>query len=177
MIRRAEAAGFSALVLTVDAPFFGQRLADTRNKFSLPPHLSMANFVGMGALETTDSSSQGSGIGAYVTSLFDQTLSWKDVEWLKSFTRLPVILKGILRPDDAEIALAHGVAGIVVSNHGARQIDGVPATIDVMEAIRRKVAGRCELYLDGELVLPACSYWVTAGFPDRPFYNIWSLKI
>ena len=96
MIRRAESAGFSALVLTVDAPFFGQRLADTRNKFSLPNHLCMANFVGLGELETkvTTGNKEGSGIGAYVASLFDQTLSWKDVEWLKSFTRLPVILKG-----------------------------------------------------------------------------------
>ncbi len=103
LVRRAEAAGFSALVLTVDAPMFGRRLNDIRNRFSLPPHLGMANFSQMGDLEKRAGQQEAgkSGINEYVASLFDQTLQWKDVEWLKSVTRLPIILKGILRADDA----------------------------------------------------------------------------
>ena len=84
LVLRAERAGFSALVLTVDAPLFGRHLPDARNKFSLPPHLRMANFVGLGDMETKAGDGKGgSGINAYVASLFDQTLSWNDVAWLK----------------------------------------------------------------------------------------------
>jgi (S)-2-hydroxy-acid oxidase len=103
LVRRAESAGFSALVLTVDAPMFGRRLADIRNRFSLPAHLGMANFSEMGELEKRAGKKEEgkSGINEYVASLFDPTLQWKDVEWLKSKTRLPIILKGILRADDA----------------------------------------------------------------------------
>ena len=145
-MRRAEKAGFSALVLTVDAPYFGVRLADVRNKFELPSHLRMANFVGMGALEKKAGNSKGgSGINEYVASLFDPTLSWKDVEWLRSFTKLPIVLKGILRPDDAVKGIEAGASAIVVSNHGARQLDGVAATIDALPAIREAVGNKCEV--------------------------------
>ena len=92
---------------------------------------------------------KGSGINNYVASLFDQSLSWKDVAWLKSFSKLPIILKGILRPDDAIKGLNAGASAIIVSNHGARQLDGVPATIDVLGSIKDAVGSRCELYLDG----------------------------
>ena len=146
LVRRAEKAGFSALVLTVDAPYFGVRLADVRNKFELPSHLRMANFVGMGALEKKAGNSKGgSGINEYVASLFDPTLSWKDVEWLRSFTKLPIVLKGILRPDDAVKGIEAGASAIVVSNHGARQLDGVAATIDALPAIRAAVGNKCEV--------------------------------
>ena len=176
LVRRAERAGFKALVLTVDAPFFGRRIADIKNGFALPPHLRMANFVGLGDLETKAgdkkvlkalckdthfdmlflSQSGGSGINNYVASLFDPTLSWKDVEWLRSFTRLPIVLKGILRSDDAERAVRAGAAAIVVSNHGARQVDGVPATIDVIADIRRAVGDKVEVR---QIVFSCCCYF------------------
>nr|XP_045625389.1 hydroxyacid oxidase 1-like isoform X2 [Procambarus clarkii] len=150
LVRRAETAGFSALVLTVDAPQFGLRRADIRNKFTLPPHLKMANF------ETDDDKSNlvntsagGSGINEYVKSLFDPSLTWDDVTWLKRITNLPIVLKGILTAEDAVLGLKVGAAGIWVSNHGARQVDGVSPTIEVLPDIVKAVNGQCEVYIDG----------------------------
>lgn len=94
-----------------------------------------------------------SGINEYVASLFDQTLQWGDVEWLKSVTRLPIILKGIMRPDDALKAADMGVEGVFVSNHGARQLDTVPATVDALPAVVAAVGHRVEVYLDGGVTL------------------------
>ncbi len=91
-----------------------------------------------------------------MASLFDPTLSWKDVEWLRSFTRLPIVLKGILRSDDAERAVRAGAAAIVVSNHGARQVDGVPATVDVIADIRRAVGDKVEVR---QIVFSCCCYF------------------
>lgn len=141
MVRRAEKAGFKAIVLTVDAPIFGLRRADARNKFSLPSHLHLANFVG----ERADGvrSKDGSGINEYVTSQFDQTLNWNDVKWLKGLTQLPVIVKGVLRADDAVMAVDHGVDGIIVSNHGARQIDSTPSSVRF--TLNSPVAPKCHL--------------------------------
>lgn len=127
LVRRVEACNFKALVLTVDTPVFGLRRADMRNKFTLPEHLQLGNFTG--EMATSVKSSEGSGIQEYVTSQFDQSLTWKDIKWLLGITTLPVIVKGILTDDDAKIALDLGVAGIVVSNHGARQLDSVPASV------------------------------------------------
>lgn len=179
LVLRAEKAGFEALVLTVDAPFFGRRLADVRNKFELPPHLRMANFVGLGDLETkAGKSGGGSGINNYVASLFDQSLSWKDVAWLKSFSKLPIILKGILRPDDALTGIKYGASAMIVSNHGARQLDGVLATIDVLSSIKAAVGDSCELYLDGGVtqgtdVLKALALGAKMVFLGRPV--LWAL--
>jgi (S)-2-hydroxy-acid oxidase len=94
----------------------------------------------------------GSGINDYVSSLFDRSLTWQDITWLKRLTSLPIIVKGILHPDDARIAIQYGVNGIMVSNHGARQLDGVEATIDALKAIIDVVQTldpRVEVYLDG----------------------------
>ncbi|TRY75587.1 hypothetical protein TCAL_00529 [Tigriopus californicus] len=179
LVLRAEKAGFKALVLTVDAPYFGRRLADVRNQFELPSHLRMANFVGLGDLETkAGQSGGGSGINNYVASLFDQSLSWQDVAWLKSFSQLPIILKGILRADDALTGIQYGASAIIVSNHGARQLDGVLATIDVLSSIKEAVGDRCELYLDGGVtqgtdVLKALALGAKMVFLGRPV--IWGL--
>ncbi len=134
-------------MLTVDAPIFGRRIADVRNRFQLPTHLRMANFVGLGEMETgvKGGKDSNSGISQYATSTFDPTLSWADVKWLQSITSLPVVVKGVLRPDDALRAAQAGVAAIIVSNHGARQIDGVPATIDALRAVKRAVGDRVEV--------------------------------
>ena len=132
LVKRAENAGFKALVLTVDTPMFGQRLADSRNRFHLPPHLRMANFDRGGSASDSiqDSPTKDtSGLAEYALSLFDPSVTWKDIEWLKSITRLPLVLKGILTREDALLALKHGANAILVSNHGARQLDGVPSTV------------------------------------------------
>ncbi|XP_066600104.1 2-Hydroxyacid oxidase 1 [Prorops nasuta] len=148
LIRRAEKAGFKALVLTVDAPVFGDRKADIKNQFALPSHLRFANFDG-DLSSDINKKTTGSGLNEYVTNSFDTSLSWSDINWLKSVTKLPLILKGILTAEDALLSVEHGANGIIVSNHGARQIDGVPATIEVLPEIVKAVQGKIEVYMDG----------------------------
>ncbi|CAJ0957154.1 unnamed protein product, partial [Mesorhabditis belari] len=150
LIRRAENAGFEALVLTVDTPVLGRRLADKRNAFTLPPPLKFANMVA-----TNDSKVHmpkvpigDSGLMAYVSSQIDQSLNWDSLKWLVGFSRLPVIVKGIMRSDDALKALQCGAKGIIVSNHGGRQMDCAPATIEALPEIA-KVAGQIPVFLDG----------------------------
>lgn len=143
IIKRAENAGFKALVLTVDAPFFGLRRADLRNKFSLPPHLTMANFSDIVVSEG------GSGINEYVAKQFDPSITWDDVKWLMNFSKLPVILKGIMTKEDAKIACDIGVAGIIVSNHGARQVDNEASSIEALSEIVAEVKGKIPVMFDG----------------------------
>eukprot|EP01121_Diplochlamys_sp_Union-15-3_P013236 TRINITY_DN4076_c0_g1_i2.p1 TRINITY_DN4076_c0_g1~~TRINITY_DN4076_c0_g1_i2.p1 ORF type:complete len:280 (+),score=41.24 TRINITY_DN4076_c0_g1_i2:265-1104(+) len=126
LIKRAEAAGYSALVVTVDLPVSGNREMDLRNKLS---------FAGFEMVHLGNSSE-------YMNDkLFDASLSWSDIVWLKSMTKLPILLKGILTPEDAIKAAECGVAGIVVSNHGGRQLDTVPATIQCLPAIAKALSG------------------------------------
>uniref|UniRef100_A0A8D8HYU8 (S)-2-hydroxy-acid oxidase n=1 Tax=Culex pipiens TaxID=7175 RepID=A0A8D8HYU8_CULPI len=178
LVRRAEKAGFKALVLTVDAPMFGLRRADMRNKFSLPPHYVLANFDGH--LATGVQSQGGSGINEYITEQLDPTLSWKDVEWLVKFTKLPVIVKGILTKEDAIIAADYGVRGIWVSNHGARQIDSVPASIEALPEIVAAVGDRTTIVLDGGVtegtdVFKALALGAKMAFFGRP--ALWGLAV
>jgi len=135
LVKRAENSGFKALVLTVDAPMLGHRFADSRNKFHLPPHLRMANFdKGNTESDSIQNSptSNSSGLNEYALSLFDPSITWKDLEWLKSITKLSIVLKGILTGEDALLALKYGADAILVSNHGARQLDGVPSTVGII---------------------------------------------
>ncbi len=110
--------------------------------------------------------------------LRDQSVTWNDLSWLKSVTKLPLVLKGILRPDDAELGVACGADAIIVSNHGARQVDGVPATIDVLHSIRQAVGHRCQVYMDGGVrlgtdVFKALAMGADMVFVGRPI--IWGL--
>ncbi|KVH97360.1 Aldolase-type TIM barrel [Cynara cardunculus var. scolymus] len=127
LVKRAEKAGFKAIVLTVDTPRLGRRESDIKNRFALPQNLTLKNFDGLnlGKLDKTDDS----GLASYVAGQVDRSLNWKDVKWLQSITPLPILVKGVLTAEDARIAVQSGVAGIIVSNHGARQLDYVPATI------------------------------------------------
>lgn len=134
LVRRAEQFGFKAIVLTVDTPRLGRREADIKNRFKLPSHLVYKNLEGLMNLEQMDKSSH-SELASWADSHFDRSLNWKDVEWLQSITHLPVLVKGILTAEDASLALQAGVKGIIVSNHGARQLDHVPATISVLEEV------------------------------------------
>lgn len=129
LVRRAIASGYKALVLTVDAPTMGRRRADEKNGFELPSHLKMANFDSIGFQKTHKGEQGKSGFGSYVMSLFDLTLEWKDLRWLVEFSSIPVIVKGIMRGSDALKALDAGARGIVVSNHGGRQLDHAPSTV------------------------------------------------
>lgn len=180
LVIRAENAGYKAIVLTVDTPLLGHREPDVRNKFHLPGHLQMANFSHIGGAHAKGVRSlQDSGLAQYVSSLFDLTLNWEDVKWLKSITKLPVVVKGVLTGEDAALAVEMGCEGIMVSNHGARQLDGVAATIDALPEIVAAVKGRAEVYLDGGVrrgtdVFKALALGARAVFLGRPV--LWGLS-
>jgi 4-hydroxymandelate oxidase len=180
LVRRAEAAGCRALVLTVDAPFLGRRERDVRNRFALPPGLAVVNLLPEGYGEVAPARGD-SGLAAYVASFLDPALTWRDVAWLRSITELPVLVKGIVRPDDALRAAEVGAAGVVVSNHGGRQLDTSPATIDVLPEIADALAAhghRIEVLVDGGVrrgtdVLKALALGARAVLVGRPV--LWGL--
>lgn len=180
LVRRAEAAGCRALVLTVDAPYIGRRERDVRNRFHLPPGLSVANMLPVGYGDLPQATAD-SGLAAYVSALLDPSLSWRDVAWLRSITDLPVLVKGIVRPDDALRAADAGAAGLVVSNHGGRQLDTSPATIEVLPEIADALTAhghKIEVLVDGGVrrgtdVLKALALGARAVLVGRPI--LWGL--
>jgi 4-hydroxymandelate oxidase len=179
LVARAEAAGARALVLTVDAPLLGRRERDVRNRFHLPDGLRVENLTAAGHGDVLLHSAE-SGLAAYFAEKLDPSLTWKDVEWLRSVTRLPVLVKGLVRPDDARRAADHGASGIVVSNHGGRQLDGAPATATVLEPIADAVRDRIEVLVDGGVrrgvdVLRALSLGARAVLVGRPI--LWGLAV
>lgn len=176
LIARAEACGYRALVLTVDTPLLGRRYRDVRNNFVLPEGISMRNFESA----MSDGARWGahSSFAAYVHDLFDATLTWAAVEWLRTHTRLPILVKGILTGEDARIAVDTGVSGIIVSNHGGRQLDGVEASITALPEVVEAVAGGAEVLMDGGIrrgtdVLKALALGARAVCIGRPY--LWAL--
>ncbi|MCO5613000.1 hypothetical protein L7F22_067273 [Adiantum nelumboides] len=172
LVRRAERARFKAIVLTVDTPRLGRREADIRNRFALPPHLTLKNFEGLelGKMERTSKSE--SGLASYTANQVDRSLSWKDLKWLQTITSLPILVKGILTAEDTKMALQYA-AGIIVSNHGARQLDYVPATINVLEEVVAAAEGKVPVFLDGGIrrgtdVLKALALGASGVFVGRP---------
>jgi 4-hydroxymandelate oxidase len=168
MIRRAEAAGCTALVLTVDSPVFARRTRDERNGFTdLPAGMHCANLGSNGR-------------DAYRSIVFDPTLDWDAVDWLRNVTSLPVVLKGIAHPDDARLAVKRGCAAIIVSNHGGRQLDSAAASIDLLPAIAMAVDGAMPVILDGGVrrgtdIVKALALGATAVAVGRPV--IWGLAV
>ena len=176
LVRRAEASGYGAIVLTVDTPMLGRRERDVRNRFALPQGISMKNFEAA----LTDATRWGphSSFAAYVHDLFDTTLTWSAVEWLRGQTRLPVLVKGIMTAEDARIAADAGVDGIIVSNHGGRQLDGVAGTATALPEIADALEGRVELLMDGGIrrgsdVLKALALGARAVLIGRAY--LWGL--
>jgi 4-hydroxymandelate oxidase len=174
LVRRAEAAGCRALVLTVDTPVLGARDRDQRNHLELPPGLELANLRGLAAQQA------GGPTFRHDTSnpFLDPSLTWDALDWLAGESRLPVVVKGVLRADDALRAVERGAAAIAVSNHGGRNLDTVPATIDVLPAIHAAVAGRVPLLLDGGVrrgvdVVKALALGASAVMLGRPY--LWGL--
>ncbi|PON87894.1 Alpha-hydroxy acid dehydrogenase, FMN-dependent [Trema orientale] len=147
LVRRAERAGFKAIALTVDTPRLGRREADIKNRFTLPPFLTLKNFEGLDLGKMDESND--SGLASYVAGQIDRSLSWKDVQWLQTITSLPILVKGVLTAEDTRLAIQAGAAGIIVSNHGARQLDYVPATILALEEVVKAAQGRVPVFLDG----------------------------
>ncbi|TDC75603.1 aminotransferase class I/II-fold pyridoxal phosphate-dependent enzyme [Streptomyces hainanensis] len=166
LIERAERAGFAALVLTVDAPRLGRRPRDQRNGFRLPPHVVPANLPAVAPGHYAAPAEHG-------RAALDPALDWSVLPWLRSVSRLPLLLKGVLTAEDAARAVASGVDGLVVSNHGGRQLDGAPATLDALREVTAGAAGRCPILLDGGVrrgadILAALSLGADAVLVGRP---------
>ena len=142
MVRRAERAGYSALVLTVDTPLVGGRERDIRNGFQIPEGLEYANFRPYGA-QGMSVRGQAQRAGHDAHDPFDSGLTWADLTWLVGRTDLPVVVKGVVHPEDAEAAIEAGAAGIIVSNHGGRQLDTSIPTIRSAAGRRRGGQGPC----------------------------------
>lgn len=177
LIKRAEKAGYKAVAITVDTPILGRREADVRNSFMLPSYLAMGNFA-KGSSAHSKGTTQEGGLAKYISLLIDKTLNWEDIAWVRSQTTMKIVLKGVMTAEDAEIAIQNGVDGILVSNHGARQLDTVPATIEVLPEIVKAVNARCEVYLDGGIcrgtdVLKALALGARAVLIGRPV--LWGL--
>ncbi|GHO58878.1 alpha-hydroxy acid oxidase [Ktedonobacter robiniae] len=159
VVQRAEQAGYKAIVLTVDVPRFGNRERDLRNAFHLPVS---ANF------DVPD-----------VTKL-KPSLTWRDLAWLKSLTSLPILVKGVLTGEDTILALEHGADGIVVSNHGGRQLDGAITSLEALPEVVEASSGRCEVYFDGGIrrgtdVIKALALGAHAVLVGRPV--LWGLAV
>jgi len=197
IVERARKAGYTALVLTVDVPISARRERDLRNGFTIPPRprinqmgdlfqhfgwfysqlkseisghkMSMGNFtpenVGMRTrLKMLE----------VVNELFDPSITWKDVAWLKSIWKGPVVIKGVMTPEDAKLAVKAGVDAIWISNHGGRQLDGVSGTIEVLPEIVKAVKGKVEIYLDGGVrrgsdIVKAIALGANACMIGRPY--------
>jgi 4-hydroxymandelate oxidase len=178
LVERAEKAGYKAIVVTVDSPVLGRRFRDVRNLFHLPQNLKMGNLNE--TLQNIPETEHGSGLAAYISSLYDVSLTWKDLEWIAGLTKLPVLVKGVLRGDDTERAIDSGARGIVVSNHGGRQLDSTIATIDALPEVVKAAEGRVPILLDGGIrrgtdVLKALALGAKAVLVGRPL--LWGLAI
>ncbi len=174
LVRRAERAGCLALMLTVDTPVLGARDREQRNALELPAGIELAN---LRELRERSAPSPTFVHGSH-NPFLDPSLTWDALDWLVSESRLPVIVKGILRPDDALLAVEHGAAAIVVSNHGGRNLDTVPATIDVLARVAEAVSGRVPVLFDGGVrrgvdVVKALALGATATMIGRPY--LWGL--
>ena len=169
LVERAVAQGYEALMLTVDVPRIGRRERDLRVGFKIPEGVAIPNVALAAGVPLTDGGSV-----AYL-----DRMTWPDLEWLVGFG-VPVIVKGILHPDDAQLALEHGAAGIAVSNHGGRQLDGAIASLDALPAVVDAVGGRVPVLLDGGVrrgtdVLVGLALGATAIGIGRPV--IWGLAV
>jgi 4-hydroxymandelate oxidase len=177
LIDRAKAANYKAIAVTVDTPVLGRRCADVRNGFGLPEGMVMANLID--ALPPDLRVGKGSELARFVASRHDANFTWPDLETIaEQAAPLPVVVKGIARGDDAELALKHGAKAIWVSNHGGRQLDYAPSTIEVLEEVARAVPPQAEVYVDGGIrsgtqALIALALGARAVFVGRPV--LWGL--
>ena len=179
LVQRAYTAGYKAICLTVDAPMLGKRERDQRNEFTLPPGLHPANLTNISGLDIPQATGE-SGLLTYFSQQINPAVTWKDLEWLQSLSPLPLVVKGILRADDAVRAVEYGAQAIVVSNHGGRQLDGAIASLDALPDIIAAVDGKAEVLLDGGIrrgtdILKALAYGAKAVLIGRPV--LWGLAV
>ncbi|MGB6103304.1 MAG: alpha-hydroxy acid oxidase [Pusillimonas sp.] len=197
LARRAARAGYQALVLTVDTQVPGQRERDIRNRFSVPLSLRPRNFwdfgshprwfirmASAGSVKAANYTDEGFGsllkAGQRIPTLLDPTVGWDDVKWLRDLWKGPLVMKGILHPEEAAKAAEIGIDAVIVSNHGGRQFDGVAASFDALPAIVRAINRRIPVLLDGGIrrgadVIRAMSSGATAVLIGRP--HLWGLAV
>jgi isopentenyl diphosphate isomerase/L-lactate dehydrogenase-like FMN-dependent dehydrogenase len=180
LVQRAEAAGYKAICVTVDVPRLGRRERDLRNQLEFPADVSHRNYIGEVEVPPVSVEAGESALAAAADVLIDPSLTWEVIEWLRSITSLPLVLKGIMTAEDARLAVGHGVDGIVVSNHGGRQLDGVSATIEALPEVVEAVSGRCDVLFDsgirrGTDVLKALALGANAVLIGRAF--MWGLAV
>lgn len=172
LLRRVEAAGYRALVFTVDAAVNGVRNREQRAGFALPPDVEAVNLRGAGTPGAVLGAAGSSPL--FGSGLLDLAPTWDDLAWLARESRLPVLVKGVMRPRDAVRALESGAAGVVVSNHGGRNLDGVPTALDVLAQVCQAVQGRAPVLMDGGIrrgtdVLKALALGAKAVLVGRPY--------
>ena len=187
---RAREAGYKALVLTIDNQVLGRRERDLRNGFMVPPRLTLRDGFGMighlpwlmsmaGAPRITMANYASEerksivSLGKHVADLLDPTMSWRDVDWLRTIWSGPLLLKGVLHPEEARLALEHGIDGVIVSNHGGRQLDGAISSVRALPAVADQVAGKIPVLLDGGIrrggdVIKAMALGASACLIGRP---------
>jgi 4-hydroxymandelate oxidase len=180
LVERAQHAGCRALVVTVDSPVLGRRERDVRNGFHLPeglstPHVRIATRSTLAEHEVMTSA-----LASYVAHHWDNSISWRDLEWLRSITSLPILVKGVVRGDDALLALEHGASGVIVSTHGGRQLDAAIPTPRALPDVAEAMSGKGTLMVDGGIrrgtdVIKALAMGADAVLLGRPV--LWGLSI
>ena len=180
LIEEAVAAGYTGVVLTVDAPLLGRRERDIRSGFTLPKGMTIANAAIAGMEVVPEADEHASGLMLHFRSLHDPALTPKDIAWVREVSGLPVVVKGIVRGDDAARAVEHGAEGIVVSNHGGRQLDSSIPSIIALPEVVEAVGHRAEVYVDGGIrrgtdVLKALALGARAVLVGRPV--LWGLAV
>ncbi|WUJ72795.1 alpha-hydroxy-acid oxidizing protein [Kribbella soli] len=179
LVERAVNAGCSALMVTVDVPVMGRRLRDIRNEFALPPDVAPENLVDK-VTEAHAGAPGMSAVAAHTASAFEPAVSWRDLEWLRARCPIPLVVKGVLDPRDARRAVEVGVDGVVVSNHGGRQLDGAVASIDALGPVVDAVSKDCAVLLDSGVrsgldVLKAVAIGASGVLVGRPL--LWALAV
>lgn len=180
LIEEAVRSGYTGVVLTVDAPLLGRRERDIRSAFTLPSHLTIANAADAGMAVVPEASADASGLMLHFRSLHDAGLVPKDIAWVREVSGLPVIVKGIVRDDDAKSAVEHGADAIVVSNHGGRQLDTSIPSIMALPEVVDAVGAKTEVYVDGGIrrgtdVIKAIALGARAVMLGRPV--LWGLAL
>jgi 4-hydroxymandelate oxidase len=179
LVDRAGEAGCDAVMVTVDVPVMGRRLRDLRNSFALPPDVIPANLVDK-VTEIHETVPGLSAVATHTASAFDPAIGWHDLEWLRRRCPIPLLVKGILDPRDARRAADAGADGVVVSNHGGRQLDGAIASIDALGPVVDAVGNDCVVLMDGGVrsgidVLRALASGASAVLVGRPL--LWALAV
>lgn len=180
MVERAENSNYKAIVLTIDAPVLGHREKDSYNRFTLPEGVKLRNYASLEQSTFTSSSDPESGLARYVFSQFDNSITWNDLDWLTGLTNLPILLKGVQTKEDAQKSKNYDIKGIIISNHGGRQLDNSLSSIECLPRVKQAVGDNVEILLDsgirrGSDIFKAIALGAKAVLIGRPY--IWGLAV